>query len=53
MYFDYLILKVTNVRLGAVREPHLGGEMLVVMLKLLTRGVLGEKQSSEILEAVN
>ena len=54
VYFGWLILKVTNVRLEAVRGSHLDGEeMVVVLLKLLTGGVLGEEQPGEILNVVD
>ena len=49
-----LILKITNICLEPVRGSHLDGEeMMVVQIKLLAGGLLGEEQSSEILEAAD
>ena len=54
VYFDELILKVTNVRLKTVRESHLSGEeVMVVLFELLTGRELSEKQLGEISEAVD
>ena len=47
-------MKITNICLEPVRGSHLDGEeMMVVQIKLLAGGLLGEEQSSEILEAAD
>jgi len=49
-----LCLKITNVRLEAVRGSHLDGEeVMVVLLELRAGGVLSEEQLGKILEAVD
>jgi len=52
VYFGQLILKVANVRLETVGGPHLNGEVIVVLLELLTGRILGEKfgEISEVMD---
>ena len=49
MYFGYLTLKVTNVRLETIGGSHLDEEEVVVVLL----GVLREEQLDKIFEVVN
>ena len=54
MYLGQLILKVANIYLETIGGPHLNGEeVMVILLELLTKKVLSEKQLGEISEAVD